>query len=226
VSKSLAAAAAIKADSPLALQQQQQQPQLDVATLSRVSCPSCKSTFISEATFNTHYRTFHSLASSADGGLLVKPVKLPCHLCGKLLANAGTLATHMAKHTTCSIEDLAELPFFNETNINSVLIDVPRFDRYLKNIKQLKDRHPNNLIVLQINICSIRTKIQFIDGILKTKNVDVLLVSETFLDEDTPPRGTRTSTTSSHSDGIALSTAVACLSSSERATRSKKSSDH
>ena len=74
VSKSLAAAAAIKADSPLALQQQQQQPQLDVATLSRVSCPSCKSTFISEATFNTHYRTFHSLASSADGGLLVKPV--------------------------------------------------------------------------------------------------------------------------------------------------------
>jgi hypothetical protein len=30
----------------------------------------------------------------------------------------------MAKHTTiCSIEDLAEMPFFNEANINSALID-------------------------------------------------------------------------------------------------------
>jgi hypothetical protein len=40
--------------------------------------------------------------------------------------------------------------------------------------------------VLHINICSIKTKIQFIDTILNTKNVDVLLMSETFLDEDTP----------------------------------------
>ena len=44
-----------------------------------------------------------------------------------------------------------------------------------------------NLIVLQINIHSIKTKMQYVDSILMAKNVDVLCVSETFLDEDTPP---------------------------------------
>jgi hypothetical protein len=55
-----------------------------------------------------------------DGNLLFKPIKLPFHLCGKLFANARTVATHTS---TCSIEDLAVLPFFNETN--SALITVP-----------------------------------------------------------------------------------------------------
>lgn len=61
-----------------------------------------------------------------------------------------------------------------------------RFDRYLDNINKLKDQHPSNLIILHINICSITTKFQFVEAILNTKNVDILFVSETFLDEDTP----------------------------------------
>ncbi len=57
---------------------------------------------------------------------------------------------------------------------------------YIDKINKMKSTHPSNLIILHINICSVRTKIQFIDEILSTKNVDVLFISETFLDEDTP----------------------------------------
>jgi hypothetical protein len=83
------------------------------------------------------------MVNSADGNLLIKPAKLPCPICGKLNANAGTLATHINKHhssSSCCVEDLSELPFFNEINISNALIDVPRFDRYMENIKKLKDQ--------------------------------------------------------------------------------------
>ncbi len=154
-----------------------------------VICPICVKPFLSESRFENHHRKYHTIVNSADGNLLSKPAKMSCSLCGKLFANAGTLDTHIKKQhsvSSCSIVDLAELPFFNEININSALIDVPRFDRYLDNIKQLKDQHPNNMVILHINICSIMTKFQFVEAILNTKNVDVLFVSETFLDEHTP----------------------------------------
>ncbi len=89
-------------------------------------------------------------------------------------------------HTNRFHNDLHVLPFFNEADISDALVHVPRVNRYIKKIKRLKSAHPNNLLVLHINICSIRTKMQFIDEILKLKIVDVLFINETFLDDDTP----------------------------------------
>ncbi len=117
-----------------------------------------------------------------------KQPKIICPLCPSSFVDSKRLATHTARYhvSTCDVNDLAVLPFFDEANLNDSLSNVPRLNRHLDKIKRLKQLHPNNLLVLHINICSVKTKMQFLDEILRTKIVDVLFVSETFLDEDTP----------------------------------------
>jgi hypothetical protein len=97
------------------------------------------------------------------------PPNTTCHICNKIFASEINLNRHSNKfHPTLrNADELVPLPC------------------YIDKIKKMKSTHPSNLMILHINICSIRTKIQFIDEILLTKNVDVLFISETFLDEDT-----------------------------------------
>ena len=90
ISKAVAAALA---ESPADQPQQQQQLQPEVTTLIKVICPICIRPFTNRSRFDTHHLKFHTEVSTAKGSLLSKPAKLVCHLCGKLFANARTLAT-------------------------------------------------------------------------------------------------------------------------------------
>ena len=52
-------------------------------------------------------------------------------------------------------------------------------------LKSLREENPNRLVFLQININSVKNKIQFLASQI-INNVDVLLVSETELDDSFP----------------------------------------
>ncbi len=82
--------------------------------------------------------------------------------------------------------DPSLFPFSTEESINDLLIDIPRSNCYIEKFKSIKSENPSDLIMVHLNICSIKTKIQFADELLNLNEIDILFISETFLDEDTP----------------------------------------
>jgi hypothetical protein len=81
------------------------------------------------------------------------------------------------------------LPFYCSTSqdLKENLISVPPFNNYLSKIKSFQKGGSSQLLFLSLNIGAYTTvKMQHILEILGMRNVDILLLSETHIDESTP----------------------------------------
>jgi hypothetical protein len=118
-------------------QQQQQLLQFQATSIPTgpLTCNICQNAFVfkNKVTLAAHMKTCPGSQKQSQNAL-AKPArhqgiaKLRCHLCKKPFANDKTLATHVSKFhiSNCDLNELAELPFFDEDNINDLLTFVPR----------------------------------------------------------------------------------------------------
>ena len=81
-----------------------------------------------------------------------------------------------------SLLSVVKNPIYQNNHIKS---DKEKDNPQNINLKSLREENPNRLVFLQININSVKNKFQFLASQI-INNVDVLVVSETELDDSFP----------------------------------------